>query len=312
MPETLLFRHEAMLYEGAEAFVAGAAPFIRAAVAADEPIMVAVGAGKLDLLRPPLGEDADGVVFADMAEVGANPARIIPAWRDFVDANSGSGRPMRGIGEPIWADRSAHQLVECQCHEALLNMAFADAPAFHLLCPYDTAQLDAEVIAEAERSHPYVGGAPSGAYRGHEAGPHFAHPLPDPPADALERPITSELLTGLRALTEREALGAGLSDARVHDLVLAVHEIATNTVRHGGGTGTLRIWRDDGGVVCEVRGRGRIAQNPLVGRVRPSLDQSGGWGLWLANQLCDLVPLRELPAGGVVRLHHPPSQHAPP
>src|SRR4051812_23127240 len=255
MPETLLFRHEAMLYEGAEAFVAGAAPFIRAAVAADEPVMVAVGAEKLDLLRSHLGEDADGVVFADMAEVGANPARIIPAWRDFVDANSGTGRPRRGIGEPIWADRSADELVECQCHEALLNMAFADAPAFHLLCPYDTAQLDPEVIAEAERSHPYVGGAPSGAYRGHEAVPHFAHPRPAPPADAAEPPIGRETLSELRTFTEREAEAAGLPEPRVRDLVLAVHEIATNSVRHGGGTGRLRVWREDGAVVCDIRDR---------------------------------------------------------
>src|SRR4051812_16458022 len=123
MPETLLFRHEAMLYDGPDTFLAGATPFIRDAVAANEPIMVAVGAEKIDLLRSHLGEDAAGVVFADMAEAGANPARIIPAWQDFVDQRSGSGRPMRGIGEPIWADRSADELVECQCHEALLNMA---------------------------------------------------------------------------------------------------------------------------------------------------------------------------------------------
>src|SRR3954451_22051693 len=300
MPETLLFRHEAMLYEGAEAFVAGAAPFIRAAVAADEPIMVAVGAGKLDLLRSHLGEDAQGVVFADMAEVGANPARIIPAWRDFVDANSGSGRPMRGIGEPISAHRSPDELVECQCHEALLNMAFADAPAFHLLCPYDTAQLDPEVIEEAERAHPYVAGAPSGAYRGHESVPHFAHPLPEPSAGATELAITRDSLAELRALTESAAAGAGLSEPRIRDLVLAVHEIATNSVRHGGGTGALRIWRDGGTLVCEVRDRGRIAQQPLVGRVRPAVGQTGGYGVWLANQLCDLVQLRELPEGSVV------------
>src|SRR3954466_9909939 len=106
MPETLLFRHEAMLYEGAEAFVAGAAPFIRAAVAADEPIMVAVGADKLDLLRSHLGEDADGVVFADMAEVGPTPARTPPAGRDSVAATPGRAPRMRGRGEPIWADRS--------------------------------------------------------------------------------------------------------------------------------------------------------------------------------------------------------------
>ena len=40
------------------------------------------------------------VAFADMANVGANPARIIPAWSDFVASHSGSGRPLRGIGEP--------------------------------------------------------------------------------------------------------------------------------------------------------------------------------------------------------------------
>src|SRR3954447_6555839 len=102
MPETLLFRHEAMLYAGPEAFAAGAAPFIRAAVAADEPIMVAVGAEKIDRLRSDLGEDAEGVVFADMAEIGANPARIIPAWRDFVDANSRSGPAMRGLCAASW------------------------------------------------------------------------------------------------------------------------------------------------------------------------------------------------------------------
>ena len=125
-----------MLYDSPETFVDGAAPFIRDAVAAGEPIMVAIGAEKIDLLRSRLGEDADRVVFADMAELGANPARIIPAWQEFVDANA--GRPMRGIGEPIWADRSPTELVECQCHEALLNVAFADASDFHLICPYDT------------------------------------------------------------------------------------------------------------------------------------------------------------------------------
>src|SRR5215217_1350837 len=284
MPETLLFRHEAMLYDGPETFVEGAAPFIRDAVASGEPVMVAVGADKIELLRSRLGADAEPVVFADMAELGANPARIIPAWQAFVDEHAGHCRPMRGIGEPIWAGRSPDELVECQCHEALLNMAFADAPAFHLLCPYDTTQLDAEVIAEAERSHPYVGDAPSGAYRGHEAVPHLVQPLSEPPAEAVALRITRESLAALREHTAAEAERRGLPRERVHDLVLAVHEVATNSVRHWGGTGTLRIWGDPGAVVCEVRDRGRIAQEPMVGRIRPALGASGGWGLWLANQ----------------------------
>ena len=295
------FRHEVMLYDSAETFVDGAEPFIREGVAAGEPIMVAIGAEKIDLLRSRLGADAEQVLFADMAELGANPARIIPAWQEFFDAHA--GRPMRGIGEPIWADRSATELVECQCHEALLNVAFADAADFHLICPYDTEQLDGDVIAEAERSHPFVAGATSGAYRGDHAVPQFAEPLPEPPADAAEHEITGDSLSDLRHFLATEGERAGLSPARVHDLVLSAHEVATNSVRHGGGRGTLRVWLEDSYLICEVRDRGQIAKRPLVGRVRPALGQSGGWGLWLANQLCDLVQLRELPGGSVVRLH---------
>jgi anti-sigma regulatory factor (Ser/Thr protein kinase) len=295
------FRHEVMLYDSPDTFVGGAEPFIREAVAAGEPIMVAVGAEKIELLRSRLGEDAEQVVFADMAELGANPARIIPAWRAFVDANAGG--PMRGIGEPIWADRSPTELVECQCHEALLNLAFAAASDFHLVCPYDTVQLDADVIAEAEASHPFVAGSPSPAYRGDHAVPQFAAPLPEAPAGAAEHEITPDSLAEVRHFLAARAEAAGLSPSRVHDLVLAAHEVATNSVRHGGGRGDLRVWLDADALICEIRDSGRISVQPLVGRVRPALGQTGGWGLWLANQLCDLVQLRELPHGSVVRLH---------
>ena len=303
MTQTAAFRHEVMLYDSRETFVDGAAPFIRGALAAGEPIMVAIGAEKIDLLRTLLGDDAEHVVFADMAALGANPARIIPAWQEFVDAHAAEGRPLRGIGEPIWAERTPTELVECQCHEALLNVAFADAPAFHLICPYDTRRLDDDVIAEAERSHPFVAGAPSGAYRGDHAVPQLAEPLPDPPAGVEAHEITHGSLADLRAHVAAEAERAGLSRPRTLDLVLAVHEIATNSLRHGGGRGSLRIWSEADTLICDVRDHGRIAQQPLVGRVRPVLGQAGGWGLWLSNQLIDLVQLRELPDGSVVRLH---------
>ena len=130
-----MFRHEALLYRGPDGFLAGSLPYIRTGLAADEAILVAVDAPKIRSLRGALGADADRVQFADMAVLGHNPARIIPAWREFADANAG---PVRGIGEPIWAGRGATELVECQLHEALLNVAFADRADFRLLCPYDT------------------------------------------------------------------------------------------------------------------------------------------------------------------------------
>src|SRR6185437_16379793 len=95
------------------------------------------------------------VRFVDIREVGRNPARIIPVWRAFVDELGGDG-PVRGIGEPIWADRTPDELVECHLHESLLNVAFSDDPDFWLVCPYDDLALAPDVIEEMGRTHPAV------------------------------------------------------------------------------------------------------------------------------------------------------------
>jgi hypothetical protein len=73
-----------------------------------------------------------------------------PVALEFVGA--AGGRPVRGSGEPIWPERTAAELVECERHESLLNLAFAGAPAWWLLSPYDTEALSAAIIDEARRS----------------------------------------------------------------------------------------------------------------------------------------------------------------
>jgi hypothetical protein len=73
-------------------------------------------------------------------------------------------------------------------------------------------------------------------------------------------------------------------------------------VMHGGGFGTLRLWEDDEGVVCEIRDGGRL-DYPLAGRERPADGQIGRYGLWLVNHLCDFVEQRSTARGNVVRVH---------
>jgi anti-sigma regulatory factor (Ser/Thr protein kinase) len=109
-------------------------------------------------------------------------------------------------------------------------------------------------------------------------------------------------LASLRALVSRHATRARLAPEAREDLVLAVNELVSNSVQYGGGVGELRIWQERDALLCEVRDRGRIC-DPLAGRVRPRRDQFGGRGLWLVNQLCDLVQIRVTPAGTVVRVH---------
>src|SRR4051812_21306970 len=67
-----------------------------------------------------------------------------------------AGTSARGIGEPAWPGRGAAELCECHRHEALLNVAFADAPAFRLLCPYDADGLPAADLQRARTTHPAV------------------------------------------------------------------------------------------------------------------------------------------------------------
>jgi anti-sigma regulatory factor (Ser/Thr protein kinase) len=240
-----------------------------------------------------------------MADVGANPGRIIPAWQDFVDAHQGSPR-LRGIGEPVWAEREPDALLECQRHERLLNLAFDDSRAWWLLCPYDTTTLSSEVLEEAERSHPFVtesGLARNSASFGgvHEYSTLDA-PLDPAPEEARSVAFGWSSLRQLRSLTSAEAARAGLKSSRIADLTLAVNEVATNSLNHGGGGGRLRVWRRSRSVVCEVSDAGRL-DRALVDRRRPGTDPRDSRGLWLANQLCDLVQLRSTPAGTTVRLH---------
>lgn len=301
------FRHDALLYAGDEEFLAGTLPFILGGIEAGEPVLVVLDTAKIELLESELGGDAAAVQFADMREIGGNPARLIPAWKQFLDARRFPRKRVWGIGEPIWAGRSPAELVECQRHEALLNLAFADTAPLSLLCPYDTVALDAEVIAGAHRSHPTIVGdgarRPSHAYCGLESlTAPFSDPLPEPRAPVHELAFDSDDLAGLRQFIARRARAAGLGASRGDDIVLAVNEVATNSVRHGGGRGTLRAWQERGMLICEVRDRGRF-DDPLAGRRRPSGAQVGGYGLWLANQVCDLVQLRSLDEGSAVRVH---------
>jgi anti-sigma regulatory factor (Ser/Thr protein kinase) len=303
------FRHEALFYAGDDQFVEACVSFIRAGLEAGEPTLVVALADKLEKLRAALGSDADapGLRLADMAVVGQNPARIIPAWQEFVTENAEPGVRLRGIGEPIFPARDPHELVECERHEALLNLAFAGADRFWLMCPYDTEALPAEVIAQARRNHPFLAHGEhrelSADYLGDEAiAEPFAAELPDPPSEAAVLRFDEDELKDVRRFVTNNTDAAGVARERARELVFAVNEIATNSIEHGGGSGVLRMWRHGDKVVAEVRDAGRL-EDPLADRRLPSLGDRRGRGLWLANKLCDLVQVRSFPGELVVRLY---------
>jgi len=109
-------------------------------------------------------------------------------------------------------------------------------------------------------------------------------PLP-PSDDPVSYTYTTDL-AAIRAVVHRYAIQAGLTEARAIDLTLAVSEVAANTVKHARSLGSLKIWCDAKKIFCQIHDEG-IITDPLAGRRQPSLDASGGHGLWIVNQVCD-------------------------
>jgi serine/threonine-protein kinase RsbW len=119
----------------------------------------------------------------------------------------------------------------------------------------------------------------------------------------LAVPISHGGLPVIRARVETIARECGLSAERTIDWVTAVNELMANALRHGGGTGELRMWLD-GDLFCEVRDHGSgFAAGPYTERDdRPAPSGEGGMGLWIARQMCDSLEIESGRSGTVVRI----------
>jgi anti-sigma regulatory factor (Ser/Thr protein kinase) len=300
------FQHDAVLYRGEPGFLAAVLPFVSDAIRRDEPVLVATLPPRADALRSELGDRAARVEFVDIQAAGRNPARIVPVWSDFAARHAETRKPLNGVGEPIWPGRTADEVGECQRHESLLNLAFAAAGPFALICPYDADALPPDVLAAAYESHPHVvrngRREASACYHGLDGiDVPDRRPLPAPPDDHRMRAFAADDLPALRHEVRGWAAGHDLESRKAADLAVAVHEAAVNSVRHGGGRGVLRCWTTADAASCEIADEGHI-RDPLAGRVLAPPSSVGGRGLWLINHLCDLVQIRATSTGTVVRM----------
>jgi serine/threonine-protein kinase RsbW len=124
--------------------------------------------------------------------------------------------------------------------------------------------------------------------------------------------LTAEFRDGevssLRHHVDHAARHAGLPAEQADDFVIAVNEIMTNAVRHGGGGGRLRLWRGRD-LVCQIddQGLGFAAAEYLNRIRRPTPSSAGGMGLWLAQQTTDGLAIHSGPTGTTVRV----SAHLP-
>ncbi|GLY77306.1 sensor histidine kinase [Actinoallomurus iriomotensis] len=295
--------HRAMVYADERAFLDATIPFLHEGLVAGEVVLAVAPASSLDLLRRTLG--TGDVEFRDAACWYAQPTRTIAAYSSFIDHNP--GRRLRVLAEPGWEGGTPAEISEWTRYESIVNQAFAQVDA-SVLCLYDARGTAADVLDGALRTHPELLG---------DSGPHAnaaytdpatvyaeidGRPLPPVPPDAYAMPVDDIDLRRLRAFIGDHAGRHGISSARLHDLLVATTEVATNAIRHGLPPVTCRTWADNGDVVVDVTDGGHWTPEGLPGFLPPDPFVRAGFGLWGVRMLCPLVQLRTGPGGTDIRL----------
>jgi anti-sigma regulatory factor (Ser/Thr protein kinase) len=301
------FVHQALIYDSEQGFMDVALPFVEEGIASDEPTLVAAHSTNVENLREALGPDMPATLLSveQWYETSARTRDKFASWAGK-RVNGEDGGRVRLIGEPPWAIGHDAQIRDWARHESVVNVAFADMPV-SFICPYDARALPDDVIEHAHSTHPEIvaadGPTESGGYEDPEAFCRRLNSEVKVPSDAPSAELSFGLedLAAIRRMVEVAAAEAGLA-SRAEEMVLAVNEIATNAVIHGTPPATLRIWSEEGELLCEVADAGAGIDDVLVGQLKPSPRGPNGRGIWLTRQLCDAVEIRN-GSGCTVALH---------
>lgn len=121
---------------------------------------------------------------------------------------------------------------------------------------------------------------------------------------SLDRPFDAGSLPDLRKSVLAEAAAAGMPGDRSADVMIAVHELAANAVRHGAGTGRLAMRLLDDRLYCEVSDAGPARNGGQARRAGTTAAQpwpvQRGHGLWLVRAAADEVSVASGLAGSRV------------
>ena len=295
--------HSAFPYDTDEQYVATLVPYLGAALGRGDGVVVATSPRRVGVLREALGGAAAAVLFLPDHEWYTAPGRTIAGWTRVLAASAARGHTFtRLVGEVRFGEPAAHR--RWIRYESAVNAALAGAAA-DLLCPYDTRTLSPDVLASAYRTHPCLHDGrrrPSPDYTPPRAllREIAEPPIPAPGPPTVELPVDGTV-AGLRETVRTRAQREGWLDRqRLEELVLALSEITTNGLRHGGGLRSFSVWVTDRSVVCEVTDGGGTLLDPLAGYLPPRRGAIGGMGLWLVRQVCDAVQITA--ADGITRV----------
>jgi anti-sigma regulatory factor (Ser/Thr protein kinase) len=300
--------HEAVYYATAGELVEATAPLLEQALSQGDDVALACSDAHNAALIDALG-DGHRISVLPRGEIYTKAVTAVAYFRDFVQERISAGAPRVCVLGEVDFGAEDRALDEWRRYEALLNHALSPFPLWSL-CGYDTRRLDEPTLIAGEMTHPYLRRGGVQAPNSVRVDPSEVLRLAD--ADRTPEPggdpslVVSEVheLGELHRQAQAVLLDAGLSAELVDDLVVALHEVTINALRHGRPPVTLRLWVTPERVQCAVTDRGPGFRDPFVGYVRGGGDElpEGKFGLWLARRLCDEVILEATAEGFTTRL----------
>jgi anti-sigma regulatory factor (Ser/Thr protein kinase) len=303
------FRHDALLYDSPGQLAELAAPFLLDGLDDGEAAVVATSGGAADVLREAVSGDPRVHVLERHDVYRARTPTAITTFRRLAEEYAATGVDrVRVVGEVDFGPTERDWL-EWQRYESVINEALAAWPLWGL-CVFDTQRLPDPVLDSALSTHT---GVVTAAGRG--PNPDFVEPdtylrgLPVA-ADPLElttprlaAPDVADFIA-LRRSVSAVLTTVGASGDLLDDFLLAIDEMTSNALRHGGAPVGLRLWISDDRLVCTISDAGPGFDDPFAGYGPAHGDDlsRGGMGLWLARQLCDHVDITHDADGVRVRL----------
>jgi DNA-binding NarL/FixJ family response regulator len=162
-------RHEALVYSSADELVAATVPFVRQGLARNEDVLVVLREPGRTVLREALDGDAARVEFADAVDWYRSPEHAFQGYSRYLNDRFERGaHRVRVVAEVVWPESSATvDVAEWKRYEAGISAAMASVPV-SFICAYDTRELPAGIVSDAQRTHPVLrtaeGARPSARY----------------------------------------------------------------------------------------------------------------------------------------------------
>lgn len=296
--------HEVGLHEGDDGLVSLVVPFAEAGLAAGEPVALALGRRRAELVRAALPDSPD-VTFLTSRYI--RPASAVAAVLESLTAHvASSPARMRVVGELDVSSLSAATWGPWARYEAAVNHLYAPFPVT-AMCVYDTAVTPADVITDLMATHSRVA-TPDGSSRTNgryqdpveflRSRPTVPDPLENtPPVVELVDPDPAAARRAVRSLAARSSV----ANDDVADLVVGVSEVVANAWLHGRPPVITRMWTTADRLVVTVSDAGEGPVEPFAGLTQLD-DDIGGRGLWIAHQLCAQVDHADTGDGFTVRL----------